>query len=451
MTSPFRPARGMYDVPPLPTRRHRRIVRLARACAACYGFWEAQTPVLERNELFARSLGESSDVVGKEMFAIAPSRAENLALRPENTAGFMRAYLHGSWGPNPLQRLFYSGPMFRHERPQRGRLRQFHQFGVELLGADVDLAELEVIALGVWILQRLDLADHVRLEINTLGDHDSRAAYRHALLAYLQPHADKLSADSQRRLQNNPLRILDSKSPIDRALLENAPAPETTRSKESADRFERLQQKLHDCRITYVRNPYLVRGLDYYCETVFECTTDRLGSQGTLMAGGCYDGLSQSLGSDVAVPGVGWAAGVERIASLQETLQAKPHAQSLENAQENTQSVPPDTHNALPRPLVAICLEENLGQTLRNMVSNLRERGFAVLPLPGENLRKSLRRAARLHARAVLLLGEREHAEGKIRLRDMDSGTQQYIHFADLPSVLENMSGIHRPFEDEDG
>src|SRR5437870_2257169 len=311
----LQPARGTQDLLPEMARRHRRVGDTARALAELYGFAEIATPVFEFTEVFARPIGEHTDIVAKEMYTFTDRGGEEVTLRPENTAGVVRAVLSNGLTQSTPLKFFYSGPMFRYERPQKGRFRQFHQIGVELLGVAQPQADIEVIALGQRILGALGIADKVVLELNTLGDPQSRSAYRDALVAYFSARVSELSEDSRRRLERNPLRILDSKDSADQRIAAEAPDFEQYLNEASREFFGRVRDGLDALGISYRLNPRLVRGLDYYTHTVFEFVTTDLGAQGTVLAGGRYDGLVEVMGGP-AMPGVGWAAGIERLAML---------------------------------------------------------------------------------------------------------------------------------------
>jgi histidyl-tRNA synthetase len=287
--SSLQPVRGTHDLLPDDSRRHRWVEETAFASARRYGFGEVSTPIFEFTEVFTRTLGETSDVVTKEMYTFADRSGESITLRPEGTAGVARAFISNGLSQSLPLKLFYRGPMFRHERPQKGRLRQFHQVGVELLGVESPLADVEVIALAWRVLSELGLAAKVRLEINTLGDAESRDAYRATLTAYLSQFRSSLSEDSRNRLDRNPLRVLDSKDEGDRRIVENAPLMTDSLSPAAHAFFEQVTCGLHKLCIPFMVNPRLVRGLDYYCHTAFEFTTTALGAQGTVLAGGRYD------------------------------------------------------------------------------------------------------------------------------------------------------------------
>src|ERR687892_410647 len=313
--SALRPVRGTHDIVGETALRHRRVIETGRAVAARYGYREVATPVFEFTEVFARTLGETSDIVTKEMYTFEDRAGDSLTLRPEYTAGIARAFISGALGQQLPIKLFASGPMFRYERPQKGRLRQFHQIDVEILGAAEPLADVEVIALGARILAELGLAGHVVLELNSLGDPASRRVYREELVTYLSRYRNDLSPESQDRLERNPLRILDSKDAGDREILGGAPSLPESLNEESRAFFAEVRAGLDALGIGYRLNPALVRGLDYYTHTAFEFTTRELGAQGAVIAGGRYDGLVATMGGP-GTPGIGWAAGVERLAML---------------------------------------------------------------------------------------------------------------------------------------
>ena len=324
MSKSLQAIRGMNDILPEQTPAWRYLEGTLVSLLDGYGYKEIRLPIVEYTELFARGIGEGTDVVDKEMYTFLDRNEESLTLRPEGTAGCVRAVLeHGLSGGGQVQKLWYAGPMFRYEKPQKGRYRQFHQVGVEafnLPGPDVD-AELIVLTWRLW--KKLGLADAVTLQLNSLGSSEARAAYRDALVAYLRERFDQLDEDSQRRLTTNPLRILDSKNEATQAALVGAPTLGEYLDEESRLHFEGVKARLDAAGIRYQINHKLVRGLDYYNRTVFEWVTDKLGSQGTVCAGGRYDGLVTQLGGK-ATPGVGFAMGVERLVLLLQTLELLP-------------------------------------------------------------------------------------------------------------------------------
>lgn len=408
--------RGTADLMPEDMAGHRHVMDTARHCSGMFGFEEMATPIFEFTDVFARPLGESSDVVTKETYSFTDRGGEGLTLRPEGTAGVVRALISAGLTQTLPQKFYYQGPMFRYERPQKGRMRQFHQVGVELLGPTSPLADAEVITLGAMMLDRLGVLGSCQLHLNSLGDMESRSAYRTALVAFLSDVKDQLSEDSQRRLETNPLRILDSKDEGDRALIADAPLLGDYLNQASKDHFDRVAECLDAAGIAYEKDPKLVRGLDYYCHTAFEFITSDLGAQGTVLGGGRYDGLAETLGGP-NVAGVGWAAGVERLALLS---------------------------NQAPRlnaPLVLIALPDaDGGMTteikLFEMASQIRNNGQRVeMPFSG-NLGKQLKRADKLGARYAGILGADEMTRGIIVLRDMQNGEQTEIPLSDAAEKI---------------
>jgi histidyl-tRNA synthetase len=409
--SSLQPVRGTHDLYAEDARRHRHVVETARKVAEDYGYEEIATPIFEFSEVFKRTLGDVSDIVTKEMYSFTDRGGDALTLRPEGTAGVCRALVSNGLLQNLPLKFFYAGPMFRYERPQKGRQRQFHQIGIELLGVAQPQADVEVIALGARILERLGIRGRITLELNTLGDNESRQAYREALVACLSQHRDRLSEDSRMRLERNPLRILDSKDEGDRRVVANAPLFSDYLNEASRAFFAAVTADLDRLGITYKHNPHLVRGLDYYCHTAFEFTTDALGAQGTVMAGGRYDGLIEMMGGP-ATPGVGWAAGIERLAMLSEA----PAAQR--------------------RPIAVVPVGEAAHGPALQLTERLRAAGFAAdLGFSG-NLGKRMKRANKIGAAAALILGEDELARGVVTLRDLDSGEQDALPLAGLEERL---------------
>jgi histidyl-tRNA synthetase len=403
----LQPVRGTQDLLPEMARRHRQVSETARAAAELYGFAEIATPIFEFTEVFSRPIGEHTDIVAKEMYSLKDRGGEDLSLRPENTAGVVRAVLsNGLTQATPLK-FCYSGPMFRYERPQKGRFRQFHQIGVELLGVAQPQADIEVIALGRRILDALGIGDRVVLELNTLGDPESRAAYRSALVDYFSGRRSELSEDSQRRLDTNPLRILDSKDSSDIRINADAPAFHDFLNVPSKNFFADVRAGLEWLKIPYQLNPRLVRGLDYYSHTVFEFVTADLGAQGTVLAGGRYDGLVELMGGP-PMPGVGWAAGIERLALLIED--------------------PPKP----VRPVAVVPIGEQAQAYALVLAEELRSIGIAVDVGYSGNLQRRMRRADRVGARAAILFGTDELAAGSVTLRDFDSGEQSLVRRNDI-------------------
>jgi|TARA_Y100000031_G_scaffold141987_1_gene171097 histidyl-tRNA synthetase len=409
--SDLQPPRGTHDILPEDHRRHRQVTETARGIAARYGYEEISTPVFEFSEVFKRTLGETSDIVTKEMFSFEDKKGRSLALRPEGTAGVARAFISGLRSEQLPLKLFYQGPMFRYERMQKGRQRQFHQFGVELLGADGPLADIEVITLGAHVLDALGVADKVTLELNTLGDAESRQSYRTKLVGYLEGFKDKLSEDSLARLDRNPLRILDSKDQGDRAVIAGAPLLADHLNDASKAFFEDVQKGLKTAGVEYEINPTLVRGLDYYCHTAFEFTTETLGAQGAVLAGGRYDGLIETMGGP-PTPGTGWAAGVERLA----LMIAEPPGPA--------------------RPVAVVPVGEAAEAEALSLTQKLRQAGFtADLGFSG-NLKKRLKGANKAGAAAAVIIGEDELAKGAATVRDMETGEQTEVKLSALEDHL---------------
>jgi histidyl-tRNA synthetase len=413
--SALRPVRGTHDVVGEDALRHRKVIETGREVAACYGYDEIATPIFEFTEVFTRTLGETSDVVTKEMYSFTDRGGEAVTLRPEYTAGVARAFISGSLGHNLPIKLFGHGPMFRYERPQKGRLRQFHQIDVEVIGAPEPQADVEVIALGAQILRTLGLEDDVTLELNTLGDPDSRRAYRETLVGYLSRFRDDLSADSQLRLERNPLRILDSKDPGDREILKDAPTLDACLNDGSRAFFAEVRAGLDALGIAHTLNPLLVRGLDYYTHTAFEFTTQKLGAQGAVLAGGRYDGLVAAMGGP-DTPGIGWAAGIERLAML---LDQTP---------------------ATPRPIAVVPIGSGVELAALCLAEDLRRSGHRIEFAFRGKLGQRLKRAARQQARFALLLGEDELAADQVVLRDLDRGEQETVARAALTERLSQLA-----------
>lgn len=412
MASQMQPVRGTRDLIGEEFRRHHAVVEAARRVTTLYGFEEWATPIFEDTRVFARSLGDTSDVVTKEMYSFTDRGGDSITLRPENTAGVCRALVsNGLTQANLPRKVFYAGPMFRYERPQKGRYRQFHQIGAEVLGAAEPLADAEVIAAGWDILVRLGISDGVVLEINTLGDAESRDAYRAALVDYFTAHRDALSEDSRVRLEKNPLRILDSKDEGDRRIVAGAPPMQGHLTEAAATFYRQVQEHLARFGVPFRENDRIVRGLDYYSHTAFEFVTDRLGAQGTVMAGGRYNGLVEEMGGP-STPSVGWAAGIERLSML---LEAAP---------------------AAPRPVAVIPVGEAQEGAAIGLLQALRRAGVVAEIAYRGNLKRRMERANKLSARAALILGEEEAAKGVVQLRDLDAGTQDTVTPAEAVTRL---------------
>lgn len=409
--SRLQPARGTSDLLPAAMAAHRKVIDTANDVASRYGFSQMATPIFEFAEVFSRPLGDSSDVVTKETYNFTDRGGENLMLRPENTAGVVRAMISNGLTQSLPLRYFYAGPMFRYERPQKGRMRQFHQIGIEYIGPTEPLADAEIIACGARVLADLGVLEHCVLHLNSLGDTQSRTAYRAALVDYFTAHEADLSDDSKARLKSNPLRILDSKDAGDRTLLADAPRLQDHLNETSKAHFSGVTSALDEAGIAWQFDPLLVRGLDYYCHTAFEFITDALGSQGTVLGGGRYDGLSEMLGGP-AVAGVGWAAGVERLAMLVGDVE-------------------------VASPDVAVIAAESAADSLAFAIAeDLRQNGIAVdIPVSG-NVGKKMKKADKAGVKLALILGGAEMETGTIQLRDLSDGSQSELSQTDILATL---------------
>ncbi len=404
--------RGTRDIAPAEALKYRHVVDVAREVSLLYGFEEIATPIFEFSEVFKRTLGETSDIVSKEMYNFRDRGGEELTLRPEYTAGIARAFMSGGI-PNALPlKLFASGPMFRYERPQKGRLRQFHQIDIEILGVSSFKADVELLALGAQILRELGITKQVRLEINSLGDVESRNRYRNELVSYFRDHSSFLSEDSLVRLERNPLRILDSKDESDKKIVANAPLMSQSLNDESTAFFDSVLGGLDDLKIDYHRNERLVRGLDYYNHTAFEFVTDALGAQGALIAGGRYDRLIETMGGP-ATAGIGWAGGVERLSMLAND--------------------PPVSE----RPIAVIPVSDKECAIATRVSHDLRQAGRVVEYAFRGNLSRRLKRANRLNARVAVVIGPDELKREMVMLRDLDSGSQTE---ATLDALIEKLT-----------
>jgi histidyl-tRNA synthetase len=371
------------------------------------------TPIFEFTELFARGIGETTDVVSKEMYTFQDRGGESLTLRPEYTAGICRAFVsNGELAQQLPLKLFAAGPMFRYERPQKGRQRQFHQIDLEVLGAPEPGADIEVISVAADILERLGILDRCVLKLNSLGDPESRTVYRKELVGYYAGHAAKLSEDSRDRLQRNPLRILDSKDEGDKAINANAPSFADHLNPASKDFFAAVKDGLSAAGIPFEVDAGLVRGLDYYTHTAFEFVTTHIGAQGTVLGGGRYDGLIAELGGPPTA-GIGWAGGIERLMML-----------CNEPA-------------ALPRPVVIAPLGAAAEAKSLGIARALRGQGIAVEQDYRGNMKRRLQRANKVNARAVLIIGDDELAKGVAQLKDLDSGEQREVALDALAGALK--------------
>ena len=399
--------RGTYDLYGTAKRKAKKVIATASEVVEKYGFDEIETPIFEFTEVFARNLGDTTDIVTKEMYCFEDRGGESLTLRPEGTAGVVRSFISEGMQQNLPVKLYYAGPMFRYERPQKGRQRQFTQFGVEMLGVASPQADIEVIAMAYEFLENLGLAGAVTVEINSLGDAESRKAYREKLVNYLKQHYDELSEDSKNRLEKNPLRVLDSKEECDKRIVENAPLYADSLNETSAAFFQEVLKGLDSLGIKYRVNNRLVRGLDYYSHTVFELTTDKLGAQGTVLAGGRYDGLVAQMGGG-DVPGIGWACGVERLSMLL------------------------DKDVDLPRPIAVIPVGDDAQEAALKIAYDLRKAGFRVEHGYSGNLKKRMIKANKVNAYKAVIIGSEELNTGFVTVKDLDSGEQKSINLENL-------------------
>lgn len=411
MTSDVQPIRGTRDLIGEDCRRHQYIIHTARRVAALYGFAEWITPIFEDTRVFSRTLGETSDIVTKEMYTFTERGGDSITLRPEATAGVCRALVSNGLTQSLPQKVFCAGPMFRYERPQKGRYRQFHQIDIELIGPAEPLADAEVIACGWDILAALGIAGDAVLEVNTLGDKQSRDAYRGALVAYFHGHKATLSEDSVARLERNPLRILDSKDERDRLIVADAPTITPYLTAEAAAFYADLKRHLNAFGVPYRENPRIVRGLDYYGHTAFEFVTEKLGAQGTVMGGGRYDGLVAEMGGPPTAA-VGWAAGIERLAMLLGEL-------------------PPP-----PAPVAVVPIGAAAEVEAIRILQSLRHGGIRAEMAFRGNLRRRLERANRIGARAAVILGDDDIRGGVAQVKNLASGEQTAVPLKELPGHL---------------
>lgn len=398
--------RGMNDILPEATPYWRALEEICASVAAAYGYQEVRFPILEFTALFQRTIGEETDIVSKEMFTFEDRSGDSLTLRPEGTAGCVRMGLEQHLiDRNQIQRFWYMGPMFRHERPQKGRYRQFYQFGIEAFGMADAAIDAEIIAFSYRLLQQLGLQDQIRLEINSLGSLGSRATYRQELVAYFYAHQDQLDEDSQRRLETNPLRILDSKNPEMRNLIDNAPMLLDYLDPESQLHFDQLQNYLDALNIPFEINSHLVRGLDYYGSTVFEWITDALGAQGTVCAGGRYDTLVEQLGGK-SMPAIGFAMGLERVVLLLEKIRKYRYT--------------PDIYfvlfgeSAIQKGLV-------VAEALRSKLPNI----AIEVNVVGGSLKNQFKRADKSGARWAFIMGDDELANNTVSIKNLREDIEQ--------------------------
>jgi histidyl-tRNA synthetase len=409
--TPVQPVRGTQSLLGEDADRLAAVVAAFDRVRRLYGFKRVEVPTIEQTQVFARSIGETTDVVSKEMYSFEDRGGESITLRPEFTAGICRAYLSEGWQQYAPLKVATHGSAFRYERPQKGRFREFHQLDAEIIGAAEPQADVELLSLGYQLLQELGIAEGVTLELNTLGDPETRDAWRTSLIDYFEGHKADLSEDSVARLQRNPLRILDSKDPKDRAICAEAPSVDQHLTSEASDFFAAVTAGINAAGVPWKRNPRLVRGLDYYRHTAFEFVTDRLGSQGTVIAGGRYDGLMEALGGP-HTPAVGWAAGIERLAMMIDA--PEPHRPSV----------------------VIVPLGERAESQATGILAGLRREGIAADMAYRGNMKRRLGKANDAGAAYALIIGDDELDRGEAQLKNLVSGEQRSVSLELLAEAI---------------
>ncbi|MBY7824684.1 histidine--tRNA ligase [Vibrio fluvialis] len=421
MAKTIQAIRGMNDCLPTQSPLWQKVEGIVKNVISAYGYNEVRMPIVEETNLFSRAVGEETDVVSKEMYTFEDRNGDSLTLRPEGTAGCVRSCIQNSLINRDEQRLWYMGPMFRHERPQKGRYRQFHQCGVEVFGLNGPDVDAELIMMTARLWRELGIDKHVRLELNSIGSQEDRADYRTALVAFLEQHIDVLDEDCKRRMHTNPLRVLDTKNPDIQAILGDAPRLSEYLGEESKAHFAGLCELLDAAGIEYTVNERLVRGLDYYNRTVFEWMTESLGSQGTVCGGGRYDGLVEQLGGK-ATPAVGFAMGLERLVLMMETLGNTDVRRNVDvymvTAGEGT-----------------LMAGVKLVEYLREQVPGLR----VMTHFGGGNFKKQFKRADKVGAAVALVLGENEVAEKTVVLKDLAGGEQETISQTEIAGKLAHL------------
>ena len=403
--------RGTQDIWGEEADRFHTVVGAFDRLRRLYGFQRVEMPVFEATEVFARSIGETTDIVSKEMYTFPDRGGDSLTLRPEFTAGICRAYLSEGWQQHAPVKLVTDGPVFRYERPQKGRYRQFHQLDAEIIGTDSPLADIELLVLADQLLRELKISEGATLQLNTLGDSGTRDAWRKALVDHFEANRAALSEEALVRLERNPLRLLDTKIPGDRAVADQAPPIDDFLTAEASDYFAEVISGLDSAGVAWTRNSRLVRGLDYYRHTAFEFVTDRLGAQGAVIAGGRYDGLIESLGGP-PTPAVGWAAGIERLGMMIDV----PAAAS------------PDA--------VLVPLGDQAEQAASGIIAGLRREGLACEMAFKGNMKKRMARADASGARFAIILGEDELGRGEVSLKRLRTGEQRAVAIADLAEAV---------------
>ena len=417
----FKSIKGTHDILPEDSYKWRHLESIVHHVCAQFGYQEIRTPIFEQNKLFSRSVGEESDIVTKEMYSWEDKENSFLTLRPELTAPVARAYnQHNLGNLSPIHRFYYIGPLFRRERPQKGRQRQFHQFGIEAFGSNFAEQDAEIIALAWHLLAHFRLTNKIDLQVNSIGTSECRAGYRDALKQFLKPHFDELSEISKRRFNTNPLRILDSKNKKEQTILKNGPRISDYYTKDDKEHFNEVKTYLKAMNIPFTINSGLVRGLDYYTKTVFEITSNELGSQDALLGGGRYDSLVETLGGK-PTPGIGFAAGIERILLLI----------NEENFKE---------HKPVPD-IYLICLEKEGIPVSLNIAKILRLKGLNIVSDPlRRSMKAQMRDANKLRARYVLILGESELKDNTIIFKNLESGKQESIKQEKIVKYFDNLT-----------
>jgi histidyl-tRNA synthetase len=413
MSSKVQAIRGTQDMLGESAERFHSVVATFERVRRLYGFQRVEIPIFEATQVFTRSVGETTDIVSKEIYTFEDKGGESLTLRPEFTAGIARAYISEGWQQLAPLKVVTHGPLFRYERPQKGRYRQFHQLDAEILGADSPAADVELLVFADQLLRELGVSDGVTLQLNTLGDSESRTAWRAALVEHFEARRDELSEESLVRLGKNPLRILDSKDPRDRPAADSAPEVDAFLNAASQDFFAGVTAGLDAAGVSWTRNARLVRGIDYYRHTAFEFVTDRLGAQGAVIAGGRYDGLIEQLGGP-ATPAVGWAGGIERLAMLI----GKPEPETIQ--------------------VVVVPLGAEAETAALRVLADLRRAGIAADMAFRGNMKKRMQKAGASGAAFVVILGEDELARGEAAMKDLKSGEQRAVALDRLAEAVRS-------------
>lgn len=411
MSSKVAPLRGMKDLLPDDFRIHKYIESIAQKVSELYGYEGFETPLLENAQVFDRTLGDTSDVISKEMYSFADKKGRIIALRPEFTASVVRAFLSNGLKQNLPLKLFSSGPIFRYDRPQEGRQRQFHQLNFEYIGAVGPYSDAETISMASRLLDELGLTEGITLELNSLGCIESRTKYQLALIEYFKKYENELSNDSKYRLEKNPLRILDSKDEGDKKLAENAPFITDYYTKDSAKYFDEVKSYLDTLDVKYHINPRLARGLDYYCHTAFEFITNKLGAQGTLLAGGRYDGLTKLMGGE-EIPAIGFAAGIERLALMGNFKPEKP------------------------RPTIIMPIGDECFNYCISLAKQLRDKNIVTTISSNGKISKRMQNALSSNAKYIIFIGSAEQEKGICKLKDLDQNSEQEVSSSQLANII---------------